>query len=80
MIITKLFGFATTKEQKQLLIDFLKAKQIKIESSDIVHDINKTQRYSILRKIFADPDFPAEEKEAMLKEEMNIDYSDVDEL
>jgi hypothetical protein len=62
------------------LIDFLKAKSVKIESSEIVHDLNKSQRYSILKKIFADPDFPAEEKEAMLKAEMDTDYSDVDEL
>jgi len=58
----------------------LKEKTIKIESSEIVHKLNKAQRYTILRKIFVDPDVPKEEKEAMLKAEMDIDYSDVDEL
>lgn len=55
-------------------------KAIKIDSSEIVHNLNKSQRYAILKKIFADADFPAEEKEAMLKAEMDTDYSDVDEL
>lgn len=63
-----------------MLLEFLKSKQIKDEESGTVHDLNKSQRYKIIRQIFSEKDVPMADKEQILKTEMELAYSDVDEL
>ena len=71
---------AKTDEQKSLLTTFLEAKSIKKDGREIEHKLNKSQRYRIIKKIFANKSVNLEEKETLLQAEMQIDYSDVDEL
>ena len=63
-----------------MLLEFFNSKQIKNEQSGAAHDLNKSQRYKIIRQIFADKDVPLADKEQILKSEMEVAYSDVDEL
>lgn len=80
LLINNLLGFATSQAQKAMLHEFLQSKQIKDAESGTTHDLNKSQRYRIIVQIFSDKEVPMAEKEELLKAEMEIAYSDVDEL
>jgi len=74
------FGNASSDEKdKQGLEEMQKAGQVECENGK-PHKFTKQQRYSLIRGIYKDPNKTLEEKEEYLKAEMQIDYSDVDEL
>ena len=75
MVVNQALGFATTKEQKDSLIEYLKSGNIQG-----VHTLTKLQRYQIIRKIFANKDIPLDEKMGYLNKEMAVDFSDVDNM
>ena len=80
VIINNMLAFATNKKQILKIKTFLKGKAIPLAEEGKWHALTKAQRYQILRAIFKERGVPESEKNELLLEEMNIDYSDVDEL
>ena len=61
-----MFEFATTKEQKDLIIDkFLEDKEIKCDEGEqgYNHKLTKSQRWAIIRHVFRKTDIENSEKE-----------------
>ena len=78
LLLTQTIDFATTPIQKTMLVGVLEAGKLPV-LADSFHTLTKTQRYMIIRQIWRSSDFTLDQKQAYLKAEMQIDYSDVDE-
>lgn len=70
-LINNAISFACTHEHKLLLIQWLKEG---IQVKDAV--LSQHNKYAIIEKIYEDKEFPLEEKEKLLKQELDKDKSD----
>eukprot|EP00826_Nyctotherus_ovalis_P050124 TRINITY_DN6110_c0_g1_i5.p1 TRINITY_DN6110_c0_g1~~TRINITY_DN6110_c0_g1_i5.p1 ORF type:complete len:916 (-),score=330.64 TRINITY_DN6110_c0_g1_i5:132-2879(-) len=69
LLVSYLINFAVTVDQKKLLIKWLNEGM-----GD--YSLSLDQRYAILQKIYADANFPLEEKQKLLAKELEKDKSD----